>query len=50
MGIVGILVLARQSGLIAQLKPLLEQLRSPGGFRLSAAVVQHALVLVGEQP
>jgi predicted nucleic acid-binding protein len=50
MGIVGVLVVAKQSGLVAQLKPILEQLRSPGGFRLSAAVFQHALTLVGEQP
>ena len=50
MGIVGILVLAKQSGLISQRKPLLEQLRSPGGFRLSGAVIQQALALVGEQP
>lgn len=50
MGTVGVLVAAKHSGLIAELKPVLEQLRSPGGFRLSAAVFQHALSLVGEQP
>jgi uncharacterized protein len=50
MGTVGILVVATQSGLIPHLKPVLEQLRSPGGFRLGAAVFQHALSLVGEQP
>ena len=50
MGIVGILVVARQGGLIPLLKPILEQLRNPGGFRLSAAVLKHALGLVGEQP
>jgi predicted nucleic acid-binding protein len=49
-GIVGILVLAKQRGLISELKPILEQLRDPGGFRLSAAVIQHALTLAGEQP
>jgi predicted nucleic acid-binding protein len=50
MGIVGVLVVAKRSGLIAELKPVLQQLRGPGGFRLSAAVIQHALTLVGEQP
>jgi predicted nucleic acid-binding protein len=50
MGTIGILVAAKHSGLIPQLKPVLEQLRNPGGFRLSAAVFQHALALVGEQP
>jgi uncharacterized protein len=50
MGTVGVLVVARQSGLIAHLKPVLEQLRNPGGFRLSTAVFHHALSLVGEQP
>jgi len=49
-GTVGVLIAAKRSGLIGQLKPLLEQLRNPGGFRLSAAVFQHALALVGEQP
>ena len=50
MGIVGLLVVAKRSGLVAELKPILEQLRSPGGFRLSADVIQRALALVGEQP
>ena len=50
MGTIGVLVAAKHSGLIPELKPVLEQLRNPGGFRLSAAVFQHALTLVGEQP
>jgi uncharacterized protein len=50
MGTVGVLVVAKQSGLIPHLKPVLERLRNPGGFRLSAALFQHALTLVGEQP
>lgn len=49
-GIVGTLVTAKQTGLIPELKPVLERLRGAGGFRLSAAVVKHALGLVGEQP
>jgi predicted nucleic acid-binding protein len=50
MGTVGLLVLAKRSGLIPELKPVLEQLRNPGGFRLSSSVFQHALALAGEQP
>lgn len=47
-GTVGVLIAAKQSGLIPELKPLLEQLRNPGRFRLSSAIFQHALRLVGE--
>jgi predicted nucleic acid-binding protein len=48
VGVAGILVVAKQAGLIPQLRPILEQLRTTGGFRLSTAVIQHALGLVGE--
>jgi len=50
MGIVGVLVRAKQSGLLSELKPTLQQLQNPGGFRLSASLFQHALALVGERP
>ena len=50
MGTVGVLVVAKQSGIIPYLKPVLDQLRNPGGFRLSAVLYQYALALVGEQP
>ncbi len=50
MGIVGLLVVAKQAGLLAELKPVLDQLRSPGGFRLSADLFRRALALVGERP
>jgi predicted nucleic acid-binding protein len=48
IGVVGILVLARQRGLVPNLAPELQQLRGPGGFRMSAQVYQLALRLAGE--
>jgi hypothetical protein len=50
IGIVGILVRAKQVGLLAELKPVLEELQNPGGFRLTKSLVEHALGLVGERP
>lgn len=50
MGIVGVLVRAKQAGLLAELKPVLEELQNPGGFRLTKSLVEHALGLVGERP
>jgi predicted nucleic acid-binding protein len=50
IGTVGILVASKQRKLIPELKPVLEQLRTPGGFRLSTAVLEQALALVGERP
>ena len=47
IGTVGVLVLARQRGLIPRLKPLLENLVA-SGHHLSEALVQEALRRVGE--
>lgn len=47
IGTVGILVRAKQSGLAASLKPLLDNLES-SGFHLSDALKREALRLAGE--
>lgn len=47
IGTVGILVRAKRSGLIAWIKPLLDDL-SRQGFRLSETLKREALLLVGE--
>jgi hypothetical protein len=48
IGIVGILVSAKQRGLIPNLAPELQRLRGPGGFRISTQLYQEALRLAGE--
>ena len=48
IGIVGLLVLAKQRGLIPNLANELQRLRVVGGFRLSSELTQHALRIVGE--
>jgi hypothetical protein len=48
IGIVGLLVLARQRNLIANLEAELHRLRGPGRFRISHQLFQHALRLAGE--
>jgi len=48
IGIVGILVLAKQRGLIPNLSQELQRLRGPGRFRISTHLLQHALRLGGE--
>jgi predicted nucleic acid-binding protein len=47
MGSIGILVLAKQQGLISQIEPLLEILAASDIY-LSNAVIQKALELAGE--
>lgn len=48
MGVVGILLRAKQHGYIPQVRPLLDALRHQAGFFLSAQVYEHALGLVQE--
>ena len=48
IGIVGLLVLAKQRGLIPSLSQELQRLRGPGRFRLSTELLQHALRTAGE--
>lgn len=48
LGTVGILIWAKQSGLISNLKEQLDALQSVGKFRLSYTVYQDALKKVGE--
>jgi predicted nucleic acid-binding protein len=47
IGTVGVLVIARERGLIPALAPLLEALRS-SGYYLSEKLIQTALERVGE--
>jgi predicted nucleic acid-binding protein len=48
MGVVGILLRAKQRGYIPRVKPLLDMLRHQAGFFLSAQVYEHALGLAQE--
>lgn len=49
-GIVGILITAKDLGLIPQIKPLLDDLQQKAGFYLSNPLRNHALMLAGEKP
>lgn len=46
-GTVGIILIAKQRGMIAAARPLVEELRRDGMY-LSDAVVQRALAIIGE--
>ena len=48
MGVVGLLVAAKNKGMIAEVRPLLDALRWQAGFYLNESVYQHALALTGE--
>lgn len=48
IGLVGVLVLAKQRGLLVSIAPLLQQLEQVAGFRLSQSVKESALRAVGE--
>lgn len=48
MGTIGILLLARKSGKIDRLEPLLDELQNGLGFFLSKAFRKRALELAGE--
>jgi len=49
MGVVGLLVRAKQRHLIPAVGPLLENLQRQAGFYLSQSVFEHALELAGER-
>ncbi|MGB5064715.1 MAG: DUF3368 domain-containing protein [Candidatus Competibacter sp.] len=49
MGVVGVLIEAKARGLIAEVGPLLEQLRQEAGFFLSDRVIQEARAFCGER-
>ncbi len=48
LGTVGVLIWAKRAGLIASLRDQLDVLQTQGKFRLSAAVYEKALRVVGE--
>lgn len=48
MGLVGVLLLARKRGLIASIRPALDDLRRMAGFWISDALYRHALREAGE--
>ncbi len=48
VGVVGILLEAKQHGHVKTLRPLLNMLRSAAGFYLSEHLYTHALMLAGE--
>ncbi len=48
VGVVGILLAAKARGLVALVKPILDDLRARAGFRLAEAVYQSALQYAGE--
>lgn len=49
MGVVGVLIRAKQRGYIPRVKPLLDNLRYEAGFFLSVQVYEHALNLAQER-
>ena len=48
IGIVGILIQVRHAGLVAAIRPVIEDLRNRAKFRLSDALVRQALSLCQE--
>ncbi len=48
IGVLGILIEARQVGHLSAIKPVIEELRTKAKFRLSDALVGHALALCQE--
>lgn len=48
MGVVGLLLRAKELGLVDQVRPLLDGLRQKAGFYLSEPVYDHALEVAGE--
>ena len=50
MGVIGVLLLAKERRLIAEIRPRLDALRLDAGFWLSDSVLQQTLVAAGEQP
>jgi predicted nucleic acid-binding protein len=48
IGVVGVLLAAKARGLVALIKPILDNLRAAAGFRLAEAVYQAALRSAGE--
>jgi predicted nucleic acid-binding protein len=48
MGVVGLLIRAKQVGLIVQLRPLLESLRHDAGFYIDRALFEYVLTVVDE--
>jgi predicted nucleic acid-binding protein len=48
IGVVGLLVKAKNNGIITEVRPLLDALRWQAGFYLSEPVYRHALALSGE--
>ena len=48
MGVVGILLRAKQQKLLPAVRPQLDALRQQAGFFLDAALYTHALTLAGE--
>ncbi|MBI3948517.1 MAG: DUF3368 domain-containing protein [Armatimonadetes bacterium] len=49
VGVVGVLLFARQDGLLQQVRPALDALRA-GGFRLSDALYRQVLAAAEESP
>jgi predicted nucleic acid-binding protein len=48
IGVVGLLVRAKNMGMISEIRPLLDALRWEAGFYLNEPVYHHALVLSSE--
>jgi uncharacterized protein len=49
MGVVGLLVRAKQRRLVPAIQPLLDNLRQQAGFYLSQPLFEHAMELAGER-
>lgn len=49
-GVLGVLIEAKQKGLLARIGPVLEELQSQGGFRVSPELRLRVLEAAGEEP
>ena len=48
IGLVGVLVTAKRTGLVGAISPILQQLEEDAGFYLSASLKENVLLAVGE--
>ena len=47
-GTLGVLLRAKQVGLVVQLRPLITRLQSEGGYYIDSELIEKALVAAGE--
>lgn len=50
LGVLGVLLQAKQQGEIAEVRPLLDDLRGRAGFYIGVALIRQVLEMAGEEP